>query len=150
MVFQAEEIQEQGVTQPQGDEGARADQHRAAWVAAARPQQAASAPENNASGDANDSTAHTITDAIITGMSAAFRMDQVGRQKYSSAISERSPLSSRQFPATLTHRRYGMNAAFQLYQAGALPHLRRLAQAATMCNAAMSTATLPTIQICIR
>ena len=75
--IQAEEIQEQGTIQPRDNEGAGAGQQRAARANAARPRRAASAPENDASGDANESTARTITDAIIIGMNAAFQLDQV-------------------------------------------------------------------------
>ena len=76
--IQAEEIQEQGAIQPRGNEGAGAGQQRAARADAVRPRRAASAPENDASGDANESTARTITDAIILGMNATFQLDQVG------------------------------------------------------------------------
>ena len=75
--IQAEEIQEQGAIQPLGNEGAGAGQPRTAQADAARPRRAVSAPENDASGDANESTARTITDAIIMGVNAAFQLDQV-------------------------------------------------------------------------
>lgn len=75
--IQAEEIQEQGAIQPLGNEGTGAGQQRAARADAARPRRAVSAPENDASGDANESTARTITDAIIMGVNAAFQLDQV-------------------------------------------------------------------------